>query len=130
MHRTPIRLVVLALLALAGCGQSPGRVAQEYVECTVRGDVDGMKALAGGKAAEDLADPKMALAAGMAVAMIERMGGVSGCEIVEETVDNDAATVLVKLIPKDPGNEGAKVLANPRTVRLSRIDGQWKVVED
>lgn len=123
-------LMVLALLALSACGKSPGSVAREYVDCTVRGDLAGMRALCAGEAAEKLAKPEAAFAASMASSILEQMGGLNGCETVEETIDGDSATVLVRLVPKQPDSEAAKLFDTPKPVYMKRIDGQWKVVGD
>jgi hypothetical protein len=89
-----------------------------------------MRTLSAGEAAEKLAQPQAAFAASMAVSILEQMGGVSGCEIVEETIDGDSATVVLRLLPKQPDSEAAKVFAEPKPVYLKRIDGAWKVTGD
>lgn len=130
MNLNALRIVALTLTAtllLAGCGQSPGNVARDYVDCTVRGDLAGMRALSAGEAAEKLAKPQAAMAASMAASMLENMGGVSGCEIVEETTEGDSATVVIRLLPKQPDSKAAALFAEPKPVYLKKIDGQWKV---
>lgn len=123
-------LVLASVLAGVGCGQSPGNVAKEYVECTVRGDIEGMRACVAGEAAAKLADPMAPAAAAAAKAIIDQVGGVSGCEVVSESISGDAATVLIKLIPKQTAPELAMIFAQPRPVRLAKVDGAWKVIGD
>jgi len=134
VKQVPISLLALALCVilpfLVGCGKSPGHVAREYVDCTIRGDLAGMRALCAGEAAEKLAQPQAVFAASMSVSILEQMGGVSGCEVVEEMIVGDTATVVLRLLPKQPDSEAAKVFAEPRPVYLSRIDGAWKVTGD
>lgn len=113
MKRIPIIIAsMIALLLLAGCGQSPKKTAKLFAENVAEGNISEAKKYTTDQGAKILD-------------MASSMGAIETNPdfkfvLVEEWVDDNKATVEFK-----DGKDG-----KTESVDLMKIDGEWKVDVD
>lgn len=108
---------VVAMLCIVGCGGSaPDSVAQDFISCLKSADIDGMQKCSTGELKQGW---------GMTGGSDRKMMGDyiknefadKKFEIGQSEIDGDKAKVPVKINCKN------------RSMRLVKVDGEWKVTE-
>lgn len=124
-------LVALAAVLLAACSSndSPEAVAKSFIEASFSNDADGMYKLIAVPAdaddgAEEMVRGKLKMAVAKRSEQAAKLGGVDEVKAGEATYNDDKtqATSKVTITFKN-----ADVPAQTESVRLTKVDDQWKV---
>ncbi|YCH22171.1 DUF4878 domain-containing protein [Pseudomonas sp. D1-3] len=124
-------LVALTAVLLPACSSndSPEAVAKSFIEASFSNDADGMYKLIAVPAdaddgAEEMVRGKLKMAVAKRSEQAAKLGGVDEVKAGEATYNDDKsqATSKVTITFKN-----ADVSAQTESVRLTRVDDQWKV---
>lgn len=119
-----IALIMTALLA-GGCGGgSPSSVVDDYIAAINDHDFDRVYDLASSSYQES--SPRDEFIGGMEAVWIEG-ARLEDYEVIEETVDGDAATVTFKTRVVLPGVQEELLEENESSVDLVKEEGEWKI---
>lgn len=124
-------LIVLSAVLLAACSSndSPEAVAKSFIEASFSNDADGMYKLVAVPAdteegAEEMVRGKLKMAVAKRAELAAKLGGVDEVKAGEASYNDDKtqATTQVTITFKN-----ADVPAQTESVRLTKVDDQWKV---
>lgn len=127
--RSVLVLAASVLLLACSSSDSPEAVAQSFIEASFSNDADTMFKLVDVPAdaddgAEEMVRGKMKMAVAKRAELAEKLGGVAEVKAGEATYNDDKtqATTQVTVTFKK-----ADVPAKTESVRLNKVDDQWKV---
>ncbi|SDI72649.1 protein of unknown function [Pseudomonas flavescens] len=129
LYRSFLVLATSVLLVACSSGGSPETVAESFIEASFSNDADAMFKLIAvpadaGEGAEEMVRGKLKMAVAKRAEMAATLGGVDEVKAGEATYNDDKtqATTQVTITFKK-----ADVPAKTESVRLTKVDDQWKV---
>jgi hypothetical protein len=113
-------MMVSSLLLLVGCSDRPSDVVTKVIRAMEQGDVDAAVSHIHPDHREELRRLGLEGQAEVSRKELEQLGGIKRIEILEEDIDEDSATLQIRLTFGNGETESDRF-------ELVKIDGRWYI---